>query len=111
MSAVLWHTEDDPVGKLLCTGYRRFESSCGISGLYKENGDRLDVLAVIAREHGRGQFREFIELAKTEYKTICVWHDDNPAVGPALSRYGFTPETEIDGITGEIMTGWRWDKP
>lgn len=105
---VLGRTEPDPAGLILGTGYERFESPTGIDGLAKENGDRLDVLAVYAREHGQGAFREFIRLAKKEYRTVCVWLDDNPAIGPALQRYGFTPETEIQP-DGEIVTGWRWD--
>lgn len=109
MNALLGPTEPDPFGLFLGTGYQRFESPCGIHGLAKESGDRLDVLAVYAAEAGKGQFREFIRLAKEQFQTVCVWFDDNPALGPALKRYGFTPETEIDG-SGEVLTGWRWDK-
>lgn len=100
----------DPVGQILNTGYSRFESPSGIDGLAKVNGDRLDLLAVISTSPGKGLFRAFIALAKLRYTTICVWHDDNPLIGQALKRYGFTPEVEING-DGEIVPGWRWDKP
>jgi len=98
----------DPVGVVLGTGYMRFESACGIDGLAKVTGDRLDILAVAARTTGKGQFRKFITLAKQEFKTVCVWEDWNPILGPALARYGFTPEKEIQA-DGEVVDGWRWD--
>lgn len=102
--------EPDPVGEMLGTGYVQFQSPGGIGGLAKWSEDRLDLLAVHAFIEGKGQFREFIAQAKGQFKTICVWEDWNPIVGPALKRWGFTPETEIQGW-GESVNGWRWDSP
>lgn len=96
------------IGVMLGTGYDEFQSPSGIGGLCKVTGDRLDLLAVHASIEGKGQFREFIRQCKEWFKTICVWHIANPVVEGALERYGFTPETEIDG-QGETMTGMRWD--
>lgn len=100
----------DPVGEILGTGYCRFQSAVGIDGLAKWTPDRLDLLAVTTRTPGRGRFRVFISLAKQYYKTICVWVDINPIVGEALERYGFRRVTEKQ-FDGEIVEGWRWDKP
>lgn len=102
--------ESDPVGAILGTGYMRFQSPGGIGGLAKWSDDRLDLLAVHASVEGKGQFRDFIAQAKLVFKTICVWEDINPIVGPCLARYGFTREIEIQGW-GEAVEGWRWDRP
>lgn len=110
MNPVLGHTEPDFVGQLLGTGYQRFRSPTGCEGLAKEKDNRLDVLAVVATTEKTGQFRNFVAMAQEQYQTICVWHDWNPVIGPALERYWFTPETEIDGLTNEKMVGWRWDR-
>ena len=101
--------EPDPIGIMLGTGYNRFESPIGLAGLAKWTDERLDLLAVHTRQKRKGHFRDFIARAKTVWQTICVWHDDNPLVGEALARYGFSRETEIQG-DGEMVTGWRWDK-
>jgi hypothetical protein len=94
----------------LGTGYQQFESDCGVGGLAKINGDRLDLLAFRARQPGSGQFREFIRRAKEEFSVICIWEIWNPEVEPMLQRYGFKPgETDTDS-DGSTMTGWRWQK-
>lgn len=70
----------------------------------------LEVLAVAARIEGQGAFRNFIAACQREYKTVIVWFCDNKIVADALVRYGFTPETAIDGV-GEVLDGFRWDMP
>lgn len=107
-ASLFFNVTPDPVGVILETGYQRFDSATGISGLAKANGTRLDVLAVSTHSQGNGQFREFIKRCKERYRTICVWFDENPIVHGALERYGFTPETEIQP-DGESVTGMRWD--
>ena len=106
--SILGQTQIDPIGKILETGYLRFQSPTGLAGLAKRNGDRLDILAVHSSKEGRGQFREFILKAKSEFKTICVWEIWNPILESALSRYGFAAETEITAW-GEAVKGMRWD--
>lgn len=100
----------DPIGQILGTGYWRFQNTSGIGGLAKWTEDRLDILAVHADAPGTGQFRRFIADAKLHWSTICIWEDWNPMLGPALKRYGFSPETEIEPHGGSV-SGWRWDKP
>lgn len=107
---LLGKAESDPVGEMLGTGYMKFRSPLLIEGLAKWSNDRLDLLAIISVQRRHGAFREFISQAKQRFKTICVWEDWNPVVGPALERYGFTRETEIQGW-GEAVNGWRWDRP
>lgn len=106
--SLLGRVQPDPVGQLLHTGYMRFYSPFGIDGLAKTKPDRLDLLAVFADRPGTGQFRRFIAQAKLEYKTICIWHIANPVLESVLARYGFNPETEIQG-DGEAIAGRRWD--
>jgi hypothetical protein len=110
--SVLGVISPDPCAVLLCTGYSRFTSPLGIDGLAKENGRRLDLLAVVNPTEEHGLFRRFIAEAKLEYDTICVWEIVNPAVEAALGRYGFQPETEISGVGPSVpIEGLRWDKP
>ena len=109
MNNVLGVIAPDPIGKQLGTGYERFSSSCGIDGLAKVNGYRLDVLAVINPTGRPGRFRLFITLCKVEFDTICIWNITNPIVAGALTRYGFTAEVEITNL-GEAIEGMRWDK-
>lgn len=107
---LLGRLEVCPIGQILGTGYWRFFSPWGIDGLAKWQEDRLDLLAVAANAPGRGHFREFIKQAQKRFRTICIWHDMNPIVAPMLVRYGFAAETEIQG-DGEVVPGWRWDRP
>lgn len=111
MSKSIFKTwSDDPVGKILGTGYRQFISNFGVDGLAKESGDRLDILAVYSHQIGKGNFRRFIAACQSEYRIIGVWAIGNPIIEQALGRYGFTPEIEIASTSTEKMEGMRWDK-
>jgi len=108
--SVLGNTSPFPLGDLLGTGYETFESPTGIHGMSKQNKiGRLDLLAVAATKRGTGQFRDFIDQAKKEYKTICVWEIWNEELAVILARYGFRPVEEIDHDTGELLTGLCWN--
>ncbi len=112
MNAMVFkHSAPDPVGMVLGTRFNRFVSRTGIDGLAKENGyGRLDILAVHARTPGNCQFTKFIKACKQNYKTICIWHVDNPFLPSVLERYGFEPALEVSGLAdGEILIGYRWD--
>ena len=102
----------DKYANLLGTGYYAFVALNGLSGLVKESpdGERLDLLAVVSEKDRSGTFRAFIATAKAHYRTICVWEVFNEFLPEVLLRYGFTPEVEPEG-SGEIKTGFRWDKP
>ncbi len=104
----LW--ELDPVSTLLETGYYLFNSRFGVDGLAKENGTRLDILAVHSRIQGHGMFRNFIHACQDHYDTICMWHVDNPLLAVILRNYGFGVDVEID-LQGIVLPGMRWDKP
>ena len=77
----------DEVGYLLGTGFQNFETDLFIKGLMKVDGDRLDILAVFSEKRRQGNFRAFIERAKTHFKVIGVWD-----------------------ILGEVLDGWIWTK-
>lgn len=102
--------EIDPVSIILDTGYYQFESRFGVAGLAKENGARLDLLALISKTSGRGMLRAFINACQAHYETICVWHVDNPLLAVILRHYGFGIDVEIDQ-QGIALPGLRWDKP
>lgn len=110
MNAILGSTKPDPIGEILGTGYQQFSSHLGIDGLAKEpEPGVLHLLAVVSRNQGAGQLREFIAALKPVYRTICVWHIENPALYDALVRYKFTPEVDVDQF-GDALKGLRWDK-
>lgn len=108
MSAILGIISPDPVALELGTGYSKFHSPAGTKGLAKEQGDRLDILAVESQTPGTGQFKSFIEGCKAQYSTVCVWLDWNPEIGQRLSKWGFSRvrEQQLD----EVLEGWRWDE-
>lgn len=96
--------KEDWLGKLMGTGFHRFTTDIGVSGLAKHDGETLDILAVHSTHEGRGCFRQFIANAKEYFGRIVVRHDWNPIVGPALARYGFTEFQD-----GESC-GWKWSR-
>lgn len=98
----------DPIGDALGTGYQQFKSPSGVHGLCRVDGDRLDLLAVIATHPGTGQFRAFTEQCKARFKTICVWHVMNVLLDETLQAYGFRGYEER--TPGEYLSGWRWDR-
>lgn len=108
-SKIFTSWKEDDYGKILGTQMMKFESVCGVGGLARENGDCIELLAVASFIEGKGMFRDFIALCKQHYKTICIWHVDNPKLPPALLRYGFQPDLMIDRF-GFTMKGFRWDK-
>lgn len=102
----------DPIGQALGfgpQGYHRFATAEGIGGLAKWSSDKLEILAIHSEFQGQGYLRRFIRRCQERFTTICVWHIGNSNLGSALSRYGFAPETEIDG-SGEVLEGMRWDR-
>lgn len=105
--SVLGVTSPYWASELLGTDYDLFESPTGIRGLAKENGDRLDILAVDTTEEGKGQFRNFIIQCKKEYQEIYVWEVWNLIVEQALERYGFeyVKEFQIDKEVEGLM--WK----
>lgn len=109
MSDIFTSWEPDPVALVLNTGYNRFESSHGIDGLAKTSDNRLDLLALIARNPAQGQFRAFITACKDQFDVIAVWEIWNITLRAALERYGFTEETDMD--CGEVQQIMVWRKP
>ena len=98
----------DPVGEKLGTGFGRFVSPLGVDGLVKVRSPRLDILFIGTSHPGTGQFRRFIQQAKTEFDIICIWEVWSPILKIVLPRYGFLPATDF--VNGESLTGFRWDK-
>lgn len=82
----------------------KFSSPTGIDGLAFEVDGNLHILAVSAKEKGKGHFREFIRLCKREYPEIRIYEVWNPWLDKALERYGF-----ID--LGEVTGGRMWRNP
>lgn len=100
----------DPVGDHLGTGYSRFVSPLGIDGLAKEDGSRVDLLAVYSPDPGKGHLSAFIAHCQSVYETVCVWEDMNPVIGAMLSKRGYRRVMQIDDKHGELLHGWRWDR-
>jgi hypothetical protein len=105
----LVYTQPDPVGEILGTGYNRFRSICGIHGLAKEEGHRIDILAVDAERESTGQFREFIARLKDSFETICIWEVWNKALAMTLVRYDFAHTTQVED-DGEVLSGFIWTR-
>lgn len=108
---ILGTVSENAIGLILGTKFHNFASDTGIYGLFKDrdNGSRLDLLAVAAEQRGNGSFRRFMFGCKRQYKTICVWDVHNDMLKETLLRYGFIPFDDIDSDCGEKMIGFRWD--
>ena len=106
MNAILGQIEPDKVSEILGTGFSRFTSPTGCHGLFKERNSELVILAVAATIPGTGQFRAFIEQAKTQYPSIAILDVLNDWLGPVLTRYGFVRSEEFDD--GELVEVYRW---
>lgn len=108
MGSVLGTTASDPIAEALGTGFQRFASPCGVFGLAKEQGKRLDVLAVLAERPGTGQFRGFVEQCKQEYSFVYFWEVLNPMLLRCLERYDFALVFELTPH-GELNRAWKWE--
>lgn len=104
---VLGSTHPDPIGRMLGHDFDRFYSPTGINGLAKEDGDRVDILAVDATKPGTGQFRAFIDQCKLEYETIVILEVWNDWLIEVLRRYGFHFCLTVQN--GEHVIGWKYD--
>ncbi len=98
-----------PVSAILGTSFHEFNSPYGIEGLAWDQVERVDILAVLARKPGTGQFRSFIKACQEHWTEINVLEDWNPMVGEALARYGFK-RFERSEWDGEKVKGWQWKK-
>lgn len=97
----------DPIGEALNTGFMRFENAA-VRGLAKWTDARLDLLAIVSMEPGRGNVREFIRQAKRYWPEIVVFEVFNPALKDALARYGFAP---IVMTSGDHVMRWAEEVP
>jgi hypothetical protein len=99
----------DPASEALGTDFDRFETTLGIVGLCRIRGDQIDLLAILSKDPGKGNFRTFIERLKKLHGVIGVWEIMEPGMNDTLKRYGFKPTRRFEK-NGEIITGWRWRK-
>lgn len=91
----------------LDAGFSTFETPT-IDGLARVTETRIDFLAVVARNPGKGDFHRFIEDCKQSYDTIAVWEIFNANLKVMLARWGFREVLEL--MDGSISRGMRWDK-
>jgi hypothetical protein len=110
MNPILGEVNPDPIGEMLGTGMMCFVSPVGISGLCKESedGNELNLLAVVARQRGTGQFRTFIDQCKNNYNAVRVLDIMNEDLAKVLKRYGFVPCKWLD--QNEVIYGMEWKK-
>lgn len=112
MNSLLGTVTPDPVGVILKTGYQRFERADGVAGLFKTEGRRLDLLALVSNNDGQGLVRSFIGHAKRNYDLIYIWHVENPILKLALIRYEFQECYEPFSIEGKVewCEGMMWER-
>lgn len=106
MDALITEWQPDASGVWLGTGFMRFKSTAGISGLARLRDGRLDLLAIEAEKPHHGQLRQFILTAKTHYSAITVLDIWDDWLKKALARYGFTPWVLVE--QDEQVPGMMW---
>ena len=96
-----------PYGGLLGAdvGFSHFGTET-IVGLTKVSGDRIEFLALVALEPGRGHFTAFLEDLRAAYREIVVWEIWNERLEAMLRRQGFVTLVGIE--RGEINRGVAW---
>lgn len=92
------------------TDFMEFSSDIGIDGLARVNGNRIDFLAVISEDEGKGHFRDFIVACKEHYAFIRFWALMNPELEKTLTRYGFYGGNDVDCF-GDVVDVMDWNKP
>lgn len=77
-------------------------------GLVHVRGDRIDVLAILAKMPRRGACRRFILKLKASYSCIVFWQVNSRILADALRRYGFRSGTDqfYDGDGPEDVLRW-----
>jgi hypothetical protein len=103
---VLGLIEEFWASRLLNLPTRKFDSSFGIDGLAVWTDERLDLIAVNAKVHGKGSFRKFVRACKNHWKEIHVWEIWNEFLPDALTRYGFLWTREE--FNGDELEGMVW---
>lgn len=94
------------LGRRMDLGFCEFVCD-DIRGLARITGGKVELLAVLAMDHGKGSFRALIDRCKAEYRTVEVLEIMNPILNDVLKRYGFKKFSRREG-DGEKVTGWRW---
>lgn len=106
---LLGSMKPDPVSKAFKTDYERFESPMKIAGLVRMRSPRkLEFLAILSIEPGKGNFRRFLEACKERTDCICFWEILSPVMKSMLERYGFEPARTYE--LKEEITGMQWCK-
>jgi hypothetical protein len=80
-----------------------------VDGLAHVSGRRIDVLAVMSRFPGSGNFARFLLALMMNYDTVAFWEIINQDLPDVLKRRGFREVTEA--IDGEVSPCMRWDRP
>jgi hypothetical protein len=108
MSTTLGQLKPHWLGDVLGTNFMEFDTPT-VQGLAREDGDRVEILAIYSKEQGRGYFRDFIARCKGEFREVRVLTIMEPQVAKALKRYGFRKfqRREPDG---ERVAGMVWKR-
>ena len=87
------------------SGFGEF-STGRIMGLVRVLGERIEILAVIAVESGRGHFSAFLEELRGAYDEVVFWEVMNRRLERKLRRQGFVGLAGIE--EGSVHTGLAW---
>jgi hypothetical protein len=89
------------------SGFVEF-SSGKVCGLWKLDGDCVDILAIETLQRGKGHCSRFIDGLMKQCRRVRFLHVDNPILRDALLRRGFR---EVDWYhDGEPVDGMVWRK-
>lgn len=90
------------------TNFMEFDAG-KVQGLARVNGRHLEILAVLSKQAGCGNFRKFVEDCKGHYASVRFWALMNPELEKALTRYGFYGGFDTDEF-GEIVDVMDWTR-
>lgn len=79
-----------------------------IHGLWRINGDSIDILAVESDHPGRGDFSKWLRVVMQQYERVRFLHVGNDVLRKYLLRKGFRDVEWFEG--NELVEGMRWSR-
>jgi hypothetical protein len=91
----------------VATGFTEFRVG-KVEGLWRDAGERMDILAIVVTDKGKGHGGTFIDALQWTYRVVRFLHVDSPLLRVMLLRRGFAEVSWFED--GERVEGMRWSR-
>lgn len=90
--------------------FRTFDTG-KMNGLACRGGERVDLLAIVAKHPGRGDTTAFIDALQRTYGLVIIWQVQNERMLRILHKAGFVPGKMAAGESGLLEDVYKWESP